>query len=545
MKKKKFLSALVAAIMTVTSLTACGGSSDSTTAGTTNGNTGDTADTSSTAEYKKDISVALAVEPPTLDPHTSGATAVRDVTRYIFECLFELDSSYSPKPQLAESYTVNDDYTEFEFKLREGVKFHNGDEMKAEDVVVSLNRWLITKKTDYAARAILTDDGFYKIDDYTVGIKLNQSCVTLLELLACPAQAPVIMPEEVITAAGEGDISEYIGTGSLKFDEYVQTQYIKMSRFEDYQAPTDENGNVYALDGQWGDRNVNFDSVTFYFVSDSQVRLAGVQNGEYDILTNLDYEDIDSAKLTGLQMITDMGCNGGVSFNLIGGLFKDDNLRAAAYYAMSPEELSAGSILDSDYYYTDSCYLAPESKWHTDVSDDTYGQNVELAKQYLADANYDGTPVTILATSAYPELYRASLILEQELEAVGFTVKIETYDWSNWISKVITFDGFDVFVMSYAVMYTPTNCSYLYSALTGLAFCPANDNELTTLLNEYDTAIDFDSAYAAWEKLQKAASDDHLIVKYGDYYYCDMASSNVENFKAFMGIVLWGINVKQ
>ena len=532
MKRLKMSAALflVAALMACI-LAACkggGASSDSTTPAA-NGE----------IEYKDEIKVAIPVEPPALDPHTTGTTACRDVTRYIYEMLFELDQNYEAKPQLCQSYTVNDDYTDFTFVLRQGVTFHNGKEMKADDVVASLNRWL--GYTAYANRVI--DSEFYRIDDYQVGIKLSQPCVTLTELLANPAQSAVIMPAEVVEAAGAGNVSEYIGTGSLKYESYTPGESITLTKFEDYQPPVDESGTAYPLDGQWGDRTVYFNTCTFYFVPESSVRLVGVETGEYDMLTNLDYGDIESAKgdaqSYGLQLITDMGCNGGISFNLYSSLFADDTIRAAAYYAVDPELVSSASIFDSEYYYTDACYLAPESKWHTDVADSESGQDQEKATSLLAESSYNGEEIVILNTSAYPELDRASKILQQQLEAVGFNVKLETYDWSGWLNKVLTFEGYDMFVMSYAVMYNPTICSYLYSPLSGAT----NVDGFSQRFAAYDTATSFDEAYAAWEELQAFCAEKHIIIKYGDYYYCDIASEKVENFNAFMGVVLWGVKV--
>lgn len=152
---KKVLAAFISMSMAAVSLTACGGGSSDTGTGSSAASSGTSESYSDTAEavsYKDHVKVAIPVEPPTLDPHTSGTTACRDVTRYIFEMLFELDSSYDAKPQLCQSYKVKDDYKDFTFTLRQGVKFHNGKEMKAEDVAASLNRWLAN--TNYAYRVI-------------------------------------------------------------------------------------------------------------------------------------------------------------------------------------------------------------------------------------------------------------------------------------------------------------------------------------------------------------------------------------------------------
>ena len=89
-----------------------------------------------------DLQYALNTQPPTIDPVMSTATATRDIARHIFEPLVTLDSNYQPQPMLAESWEESDDGLTYTFHLRQGVKFHNGKEMKAEDVVASMERWL-------------------------------------------------------------------------------------------------------------------------------------------------------------------------------------------------------------------------------------------------------------------------------------------------------------------------------------------------------------------------------------------------------------------
>ena len=90
---------------------------------------------------KQDVTVAWDIEPPMLDPTLTTSTAARDINKYIYEGVVEMDANFEPQPQLAEKIEHNDDNTEWTFYLRKGVKFHDGTEMKAEDVAASLNRW--------------------------------------------------------------------------------------------------------------------------------------------------------------------------------------------------------------------------------------------------------------------------------------------------------------------------------------------------------------------------------------------------------------------
>lgn len=169
-KAKKITSLLLSALLSASVLSACTNtaSSDGSSASS---EASDPAASSVAEAAKKDLQIACTSEPQSMDPHMSSSVSTRQIGRYIYEGLFELDSNYNPKPQLCESYTISDDNTEYTFKLRQGVKFHNGEEMKAADVVASLNRWASYNAS--AQKAITNGEQFYGIDDYTVGIKLD------------------------------------------------------------------------------------------------------------------------------------------------------------------------------------------------------------------------------------------------------------------------------------------------------------------------------------------------------------------------------------
>src|SRR5699024_5415255 len=127
---------------------------------------------------------------------TAGATG--DISKMIFESLLTIDSKYNPVEMLAEKYEVSEDSKTFTFYLRKGVKFHNGDEMTADDVVASMNRWIT--QSGVAAGAF-GDAKFEKIDDYTVKLELEESSSIAIGVIASNEQFAGIMPEEIIESA--------------------------------------------------------------------------------------------------------------------------------------------------------------------------------------------------------------------------------------------------------------------------------------------------------------------------------------------------------
>ena len=179
---------------------------------------------------KQDVTVAWDIEPPMLDPTLTTSTAARDVNKYIYEGLVEMDANFEPQPQLAEKIEHNDDNTEWTFYLRKGVKFHDGTEMKAEDVAASLNRWA---GINGSAKLIIKNGEKFEVnDDYSVTIKLDTPCLLFLYYLSNPSLFAGITKKSIVEAADSSSgYKSIIGTGAMKFVEWKQNEYINCVRF--------------------------------------------------------------------------------------------------------------------------------------------------------------------------------------------------------------------------------------------------------------------------------------------------------------------------
>src|SRR3989449_7805749 len=186
-------------------------------------------------------------EPPSLDAHWTTASITETLTNHIYEGLYSLDSSNRPIPMLAETHTVSKDGFTYTFKLRQGVKFHNGKEMTAEDVVASMARW--GKQSIYGKALFAQIADWRAVAKYTVEMKLKEKAAIVLISLAVPNNFGAIYPKEIAEKfAPEVKATEYVGTGPFKLAEWKPDQYIRMVRFDDYKSRT-EKPNGYAGGG--------------------------------------------------------------------------------------------------------------------------------------------------------------------------------------------------------------------------------------------------------------------------------------------------------
>src|SRR5258705_10922754 len=182
-------------------------------------------------------------EPPALDGHWTTASITEMLTNHIYEGLYSLDGNNRPIPMLAESHTVSKDGLVYTFKLRQGVKFHNGKEMTSDDVVASLARW--GKQSVYGKTLFSQVAEWKALDKYTVEMKLKEKSAIVLISLAVPNNFGAMYPKEIAEKfAPEVKATEYIGTGPFKLAEWKPDQYIRMVRFDEYQ-PRNEKPNGF------------------------------------------------------------------------------------------------------------------------------------------------------------------------------------------------------------------------------------------------------------------------------------------------------------
>lgn len=183
---------------------------------------------SESGEMKDTLTWVQAADVTSLDPHVGKETPAVTVTSQIFDTLLTMDENNEPAPCLAESFEQVDERT-WKFKLREDVKFHDGEPMTSEDVVFSINRARNSNYVSYVVDAIseVKADG-----EYAVTIKTKEPYSPLLSNLTVPFTA--IVPKHIVEKDEEGFQKKPIGTGAYKFVEWKQGEYTKMEANEEY-----------------------------------------------------------------------------------------------------------------------------------------------------------------------------------------------------------------------------------------------------------------------------------------------------------------------
>ena len=389
------------------------------------------------------LRVGILGEPPMLDPHLSTTALVETLTNHVYEGLYTLDQDNRPIPMLAESMpAVSPDGLTYTFKLRRGVKFHNGKEMTAEDVVASLKRWGQQANQGKVLWKQVSD--VKAADPYTVELRLTERSPITVLALAIPNNFAAIYPKEIVEKFPQQKITEYVGTGPFRVAEWKPDQYLRMVRFDDYKSRS-EKPNGYG-----GTKSAYVDEVRWMPVPDVATREAQVETGELDFADDLSMDQYDrlSRTTTARPLVAKPYFWLIAVFNKKEGLMANQKLRQAWQAAVDIEPImktvGAGK---PEFYRLDSSLMFQEvAEWHTTLAGLPYNErNTEKAKRLMKEAGYKGEPIRFMATKEYKWMYDFAVMMKQQMEDVGFVVDLQVVDWATLSTRRFNSKEYDVF----------------------------------------------------------------------------------------------------
>ena len=458
------------------------------------------------------LKVAAIGEPPTLDIAMSTATQVYEIMWHASESLFTYDKNFSPIPMLAEGYTLDNKGLRYTITLRKGVKFHNGKEMTSADVVPSLRRW--SKLASVGKVLAKSIESIEAKDAYTVLIHMAQPSGSLIYGLSEPHAS--VYPKETLDGAGDGTLKDFIGTGPYRFVEHKADRHIKFVRFNDYSARTDPPN------GFGGKKTAYFDEILFLPVSDTAVRLAGVETGEYHhaMFVKQDaYERIRSLSQIESRIVKPRGWAVAV-LNHKAGIMTNKKIRQALQAVLDMEPIAVGGFGFKEFYRLDPGLFFPEQPWHSTVSAHLYNQKDKAkAQRLLQEAGYAKQPVRWMATKEYEFMYKNALVAKQQMEQAGFVVDLQVVDWATQNQRQEKADLWDVFSTGFVFSADPALHVAMRCTFAGW-WC---NEEKERLLGELRAESDPKKRKAIIERIQAIYYEDVGTVKIADYFTLDAA----------------------
>jgi peptide/nickel transport system substrate-binding protein len=377
--------------------------------------------------------------PNTLDQMTSSTIATRNIAMNIYESLMTRDENNHPILELAEAMIEARDHLVYTFKLRRGIRFHNGKAMTSADVAASFDRYARVG----SQRSTLDNvDHWDTPDASTFVIHMKRMQPTFIEALSSYSAPIVIMPAENRDIPAQ-EVTQPIGTGPYQLAESAPGSMIKLQRFGGYKP----NSSFQERTGLGGYKQACFDTVTFRMIIDPIARMAALRAGELQGV-----EDVPANSVADLKNDTNITilplknwwiqmANPNISNP------PTDNLlvRKAIQTALDMDEIMAAA--SDGNYQLNVGFQYPSQADYSDAGKETYNQHdADLAKKYLTDAGYQGEPVVLLTNKDYPSMYNSALVMQQQLQAVGINAQMKVVDWPTSVQMASsTTEGWNIY----------------------------------------------------------------------------------------------------
>ncbi|MFD1509299.1 ABC transporter substrate-binding protein [Lacimonas salitolerans] len=377
------------------------------------------------------LDIVVQPEPPSLMLGLVQNGPTQLVAGDIYESLLRYDTDLNPQPSLAESWEISDDALTYTFNLREGVKWHDGEDFTAEDVVFSVDEFL--RETHARLRVSLEHvESVTALDDHTVEFKLKNPFGPFIGVFE--AGTMPMIPKHIYEGtdyANNPANNTPIGTGPFKFEEWEKGSYIHLVKNEDYY-----------LEGQ-----PYLDEVYYRVVPDAASRAVAFENGEVDVLPGGSVENWDVQRLTAMDGVCSTG-QGWEYFaphahawlNNREGPTANKDFRKAVMYAMDRE-----FVKDVIWNGFGNVATSPVSSKTNFYTDDTimYDQDLDKAREHLEAAGYDGETVRILPLPYGETWQRWAEAMKQNFDEAGINSEIVATDVAGWNQKQAEWD-FDI-----------------------------------------------------------------------------------------------------
>ena len=375
------------------------------------------------AAQQTDIVIGMQLEPPNLDP-TGGAAAAIDEVVYanVFEGLTRFGPDGAILPGLAESWEVSEDGTVWTFALRDGVTFHDGTAMDADDVAFSLDRARAEESTNAQKALFEGIEAVEAVDPATVRITLAAPNGNLPFNLAW-GDAVIVAPE-----SADGNATNPVGTGPFRFADWVQGDRVELEANPDY----------------WGEAPA-LTAATFKFVSDPNAAFAAMMAGDIDAFPNFPAPETLAAFAADPRFAVIVGSTEGETILAMNNAVLDAELRRAITHAIDRQAIIDGAMFG--YGTPIGTHFAPHNPDYVDLTDES-AFNLEDAQAALEASGYDGRPLRLmLPPPAYAR--RGGEIVASQLRAVGIETEIQNLEWAQWLEQVFRGKDFDLTIVSH------------------------------------------------------------------------------------------------
>ena len=485
---------------------------------------------------------------------------VLDVTRYtgyitnrtnaylVYDTLFSQDEKGQIRPQMVDTWTVSPDRRKWSFTLRDGLKFHDGQAVTAEDCVVSLRRW--SQRDPLGQFFIAATERLQATDKKSFALELGKPFGLVLEALAKPsAVVPFILPARIAATPEEDMIKEAIGSGPYKFvkEEWQPGNQVVYVRNPDY-VPRNE-----APSGAAGGKRVYVDRLVWRYIPDPATAAAALETGEVDFWEQppLDYvPKIERNPAVGIVTYDVVGNQGWVRPNHLQPPFNNKKARQALTYMVDQERYLQAAVGQAKYYRQSGAYFVSKSEYGSGAGAPSK-PDFERARRLMKEAGYDGKPIVVLDPTNIAMLHAVSLVTGELLQKIGCKVDVQAMDWGTLVARramktPASEGGWNILHTwwSAADMASPALNAGVAGVCDKAFFGWYCSEPMEKMRRDFVAQADPVKRKQLAEEIQKFAYDDVPYALWGEFVTPTAVRKNVRGMLTFPAPLLWNLSIE-
>jgi peptide/nickel transport system substrate-binding protein len=454
-----------------------------------------------------DLRIATPQLPAALDPVVSTLGTNWLVAANACEGLYALDDNWQPQLMLAQSATYDEAALTLTVKLRQGIKFHSGGTLTADDVVASLSRYRESAGTGAVLKALVASITAAAPD--TVVFKLGAPTGVLPGLLTL-TPASIMSKASVEGKSASRPVANLDCTGPYQVVEFEPDRQAVLARFADYQSRSEPSS------GAAGAKKALADRLIFLPQPEPSVRRDGVLTGAVDIATTLPFDFYDAVKSNPAAVPVIVRDNQSLTmvFNIKKGPTANAKLRQAIYAALDMDPIMLAAEGNPEFYTLDPSW-APDrnSVWHTTVGAGKFGTaDPERAKRLLAESGYNGETLRWLTSKDfYQQHYLPALTAQQQLEQYGIKIDLQIMPAAAFVQTRTDPDKFEIFSSFLPTYVDPVVIPYLNASYPGFWSDPRKE----ALVKKLATETDPKARVEIWKQIQTLIYEEIPYIKFG------------------------------